>query len=316
MGKNHARVLADMDEIELVAICDSSEKNAKILAERYHIPFYTNHNIMLKEHKLDMASIAVPTNLHFDIAKDVIEEGISVLIEKPIASKIEEAKTLINLAKDKGVVLTVGHTERFNPAVVELKKRIDKGELGTIYKISSSRLSPFPARVVDMGVIIDLAVHDLDVFYYLLDSDVLSVQATMDRRLHKQHEDICVAFLRFKNGVVGILNVDRLTPVPVRELRVTGSKGMFEVNYLLQELYFYKNSAAEDESYEYTNHAMGVIPGDMIKVQIKKREPLRAELEEFAIAVKNKSKPAITGNEALRALKLAYQIIEAAKSSK
>ena len=125
MGKNHARIYAELDDVELVAISDVNDSIGKKLAEKYHVPFYKDCDEMIKEEKLDMVSIAVPTNLHFEVASKFINAGISVLIEKPIASKISEAEKMIALAKKKKVILTVGHVERFNPAVIELKKRID-----------------------------------------------------------------------------------------------------------------------------------------------------------------------------------------------
>ncbi|MEK6968459.1 MAG: Gfo/Idh/MocA family oxidoreductase [Nanoarchaeota archaeon] len=313
MGRNHARIYMDMDDVSLVGICDTNEQTAKNIAGKYGVPFYSAVEVLLSKEKPDAVSIAVPTHLHYSIAKLCIEAKFSVLIEKPIASTIEQAQELISLAKKHRVILCVGHTERFNPAIIELKQRLVKGEIGKIYKISASRLSPFPTRIVDMGVIIDLAVHDLDVFSYLLDDVPSSIKAVTERHLHKQHEDICIATLRFKNGIVGVLNLDRLTPVSVRQLFVTGEKGMFEVNYLLQDLYLYKNIFADKNSTDYTQHIMGVSPGDVVKIQINKKEPLRTEIETFIIGVRTSKQPQVTGKEALVALQMAHAVLKAAE---
>lgn len=157
MGTNHARVYNELDEVDLVAVADANGERADCIACRMgpRVRAYQNHEAMLDEQKPDLISIAVPTSEHLRVARAAIERGIHVLVEKPIAASLAEAVEMTRLAEQHGVVLTVGHIERFNPAIIELKRRLDAGELGRIFEIHARRLGPFPPRIQDVGVIVD-----------------------------------------------------------------------------------------------------------------------------------------------------------------
>lgn len=309
MGKNHARIYADLPDVNLVAVADSDEETANNIAEKYACKPYTDYKEVIQNEKLDVVSIAVPTKLHKQVALEVIEKGIHVLIEKPIASSVEEGKEIIEFAKNKNIKLMVGHIERFNPAVIELKKRLDNNELGKIFKIDVNRVGPFPSRIRDVGVVIDLAVHDLDIIRYLTNSEVEKMHSEIEKQIHTQHEDLLSAILRLKNGVICNLNVNWLTPTKIRKIYVTGEKGMFVINYLTQELYFYEN-AEINNNVDYTDIMMGVSEGKMIKFNFEKKEPLKVEIEHFIDCVKNNKEPLITGEDSLKALELANKLIE------
>jgi predicted dehydrogenase len=247
----------------------------------------------------------------------VIAAGVHLLVEKPLASSSSEAREIIAAADRAGVRLAVGHVERFNPAVAELKRRVDAGELGTLYKVHSRRLSPFPARITDVGVALDLATHEVDVLSYLFGSPIVSLRAETDRRVHLAHEDLLLGLLRFENGMLGVLDINWLSPIKLRELTVTGSKGMFQVNYLTQELSFRENGwqpPANGSGWEVLNNVVGVGEGNVTSLAIHRKEPLRAELDSFVAAVRDGTDPPVGGREGLRALRMAELLIEAGRT--
>jgi len=316
MGGNHSRVYSQMPEVELVGVCDLDKHAAAKTADAYKCESYTDYNLMLAGAKPDLVSIAVPTQAHCEVTLACIEAGAAVLVEKPIADSIENAKKMIEAAQEAQVTLAVGHIERFNPAVVELKRRLQDRQLGRIFSIHATRVGPFPRRIRDVGVVIDLAVHDIDVMRYVSGSEVKRVYAECEKRIHTKCEDMLSGLLKFQNGVVGVLNVNWLTPEKIRELTVTGEKGMFKVNYIQQELTFYENRQANDKDYSYQNILMGVTEGDITNIRIQKKEPLRAELESFAESVRNASKPQVSGTDGLRSLEIALSIVESATQNK
>ena len=313
MGRSHARVYSDMPNVELVSICDKDRRVASEIAKKYNAKPFTDYKQI--DEKLDAVSVCVPTKLHRDVALFFIKKGVNVLVEKPIASSLEEAKILIEAAKKNNVKLMVGHVERFNPVVTEIKKRIKNNELGKIYSIITFRFSPFPHRVIDVGVTTDLAVHDIDIVMYINDAKIKRVYAETGQRIHASHEDMLNALVKFENNVTGAINTNWLTPKKVRELNVTGEKGMFIAEYLKQDLYFYKNEFAE-KNFGYPKGIKSVIEGDMVKIKISNKEPLLAELEEFADCIIKGRKPMVSGEDGLKVLEIAAKMLEAAKTNK
>lgn len=315
MGKSHARVYSGIGNVNLVAICDTNKEIASSIADKYKANFYANYKELLKKEKIDAASICVPTKLHKKIAINFIKKKISVLIEKPIAATIEEAKEIIKEAYKNKVKLMVGHIERFNPVVIELRKRIKKNELGKIYKVHCVRLSPFPQRVVDVGVIIDLAIHEIDILKYIINSKIIRVYAETARRIHSAHEDLLIGTLRFENSILGVINANWLTPKKVREITVTGEKGMFAANYITQELYFYENEFTR-RNIDYNSSFMNVVEGKMRRINIDKKEPLKNELEAFAGSILRDENVPVTGQDGLNALHIAQKFLESSKNNK
>src|SRR5205823_2165792 len=173
---------------------------------------YTDYRRMIEETRPDLAVVVVPTILHFEVASYMLDRGINVLVEKPMTDTIEEALALIELAQVRGVKLAVGHVERFNPAVIEVKRRLVAGQLGQVFHLLARRLGPFPPRIRDVGVTLDLATHDIDIMRYLADSEVQRVHAETQRRIHSTSEDLLLGVLRFANQVTGVLDVNWLTP--------------------------------------------------------------------------------------------------------
>lgn len=312
MGYNHVRVYAQMENVDLVAVADPSTTAVQRATGGYRAERYADYREMLRREQPAIVSVTVPTEHHAEVAYEVIDRGISLLIEKPLAFTRAEGQRIIDLAARRGVKLMVGHVERFNPAIVELKRRLDRGELGRIFQVHARRLSPFPGRVSDVGVVLDLATHDIDVMRYLLGSEVERLYAETARRAHERCEDLLSGLLRFSDGVVGVLDVNWLTPTKVRQLAVLGEGGMYLADYLTQDVYWYKNSDVAG-TWSTLSVFRGVGEGDMVKLHFQKKEPLRAELDELVAAVSEDREPRVNGHDGLIALDLAEQLVEAGR---
>ena len=208
MGQNHAVVLFNLDSVQLVAVVDADKQQAERVAKRYNARWYTSYTELFDKEQLDAVTIAVPTKYHKACALEALQRKIPVLLEKPIAATIEEAHEIISLARAHHVPLMIGHIERFNPAIIELKKRLDSGELGEIYKIEVQRIGPFPERIADVGVTVDLSVHDIDIIHYVMNSPITRIYAETQKKLHATHEDSLTAVLTYANGVLGVINVN------------------------------------------------------------------------------------------------------------
>ncbi len=310
MGMNHVRVLKDLDgeQIQLVGLAETYEPTLQRVMPRFHVAGYTDYRQMVEETCPDLVAVVVPTHLHFEVASYLLDRGINVLIEKPITSTIEEAVALIQLARLRGAKIAVGHIERFNPAVIELKRRLVAGELGQIFQLHARRLGPFPPRMRDVGVTLDLATHDIDVMRYLADAEVERVYAETQRRIHNTYEDLLLGVIRFSNGAIGMLDVNWLTPTKVRELSATGEKGMYLVNYLTQDVYFYENDYTTT-MWDALRSLTGVSEGTMTRLKVQKAEPLRLEYEDVIAAICNDIAPTVTGEDGLAVLKVVYQLV-------
>ncbi|MBF6600224.1 MAG: Gfo/Idh/MocA family oxidoreductase [Dehalococcoidia bacterium] len=316
MGAHHARVYAEMPGVELVAVCDADGARVAQGAGERGIRGYSDARAMLDGERLDLVSIAVPTRAHLDVALDAIARGVALLIEKPLAATLDEGARLRAAAAAAGVPMTVGHIERFNPAVLAMKARVQAGELGRVLQVHARRVGPFPRRVRDVGVVLDLAPHDIDLMRFITGSEVTRVQAETEQRINTDHEDMLSGLLRFANGVVGVLDVNWLTPTKIRELAVLGSRGMFIVDELARELTFFENDFhARDQQGDWAaHHLKGVSEGRRTSIVIDKREPLRAELEAFARTVADGAPPAVTADDALAAMAVAEALVRAAET--
>lgn len=309
MGRNHARVDWELPDVRLVGVADQNETVVTAIAERYNTRAYTDYRRMLDEEQPDAVTIAVPTSCHLEIALEVIARGIQLLIEKPIAFSTEEARIIIEAARKANVKLMVGHIERFNPAVIALKKHLIANELGHVFQIDARRQGPLPERVNDVGVVVDLAVHDLDIMRYITKAEITRVYAETEHGIHSQKEDLLSGVLRFSDGTIGTLMINWITPTKIREFYVTGECGMFKVDYLTQDLYFFENAKANGGEWETLRVLRGVSEGKMVRYSIEKREPLRVEHESFLAAVRNEIPITVSGEDGLRALELAQAIV-------
>ncbi|UCD02642.1 MAG: Gfo/Idh/MocA family oxidoreductase [Candidatus Aenigmatarchaeota archaeon] len=308
MGKNHARVYSEMDDVELVGIADSSISAGKTVAKKHGCPHYVDYKKFIEKEKPEAVSLCVPTSLHYKIAKDVIDRGLHLLVEKPITKSVKDAEELVLLAKKRGIKLAVGHIERFNPAVQELKKLIDRGKLGHVTSILARRVGLFPPRIKDANVIIDIAVHDIDVFRYLLGKEPEVVHASGGKAVINDREDYADIFMKY-NGTNGFIEVNWLTPVKIRVLNVTGTKGYAQLNYISQDLKLYESDYKNTYD-QFGEFVLQLGEPKEISVNVKKQEPLKLELQNFVDAVKSDKPPLVTGEDGLRVLKIAASVMD------
>lgn len=319
MGRNHVRVWDEsVPEADLVAVADTDASAVSAATAGRRARGYTDARRMLAEEALDLVSIVAPTSLHCELTVAALEAGASVLVEKPIAATRDEGHRMVEAARASGRMLTVGHIERFNPAIRELKRRLAAGELGRVFQISATRLGPFPARIRDVGVVVDLAPHDIDVFRYLIGSEPIRLYAETEQRIHTEHEDLFNGIIKFANGVVGVLNINWLTPTKRRLLTVTGERGMYIADYIAQDLVFHANSDAAET---WINRGAGaaittVAEGEMTRRALRREEPLAVELREFARAVREGGPPPVDPADAMIALQLARLMVESARSGR
>ncbi|MDQ6880144.1 MAG: Gfo/Idh/MocA family oxidoreductase [Candidatus Dormibacteraeota bacterium] len=310
MGRNHARVLRELGEVDLVGLADADLDAACQVAAVHNTRGYGSHQELLERERPDAVIVAAPTNSHHTVVMDALAAGCHVLVEKPIAATLEEADELVARAAAANRVLAVGHIERYNPAVIELKRRLDEGQLGRLFQLNARRLGPFPQRIRDVGVVVDLATHDLDVMRYLTGSEIVRVYAETRREVHTTREDLVSGLLRFEDGAVGVLQINWLTPSKIRELAVTGERGMFRADYLTQDLYFHENASAAEHNWQQITMLRGVSEGSMEQYAIQKREPLRSELEAFLRAAAGDASGIVSGEDGRKALRLALALVE------
>jgi len=311
MGKHHVRTYSEIDTVKIVGVSDIDEKRGQEISVKYGCKFYKNYKDLLENEKIDLVSIVVPTTFHKEVAMDVIEKGVSLLIEKPIADTIENAKEIINKAMEKNVKLAIGHIERFNPAVQRLKAIIDEGRLGKITSIIARRVGVFPPQVKEANVIIDLAVHDIDIINYLMNEKPNEIEANAGRALISQREDCAEIFLKYKNAS-GFIQVNWITPIKIRNLSVTGTKGYAEMDYISQSLIVYESNYRKE--FETFGDVIEFSKPNKVEIGIEKEEPLRLELLNIINAVENNNIPLISGEVGLDALKIAMKVLDKIKN--
>jgi predicted dehydrogenase len=309
MGRNHARIYWEMPDVDLVGVADENSADVNAVAKRYNTTAYSDFRQLLEDQRPDAVTVAVPTSSHLNVALEVIQRGIHLLLEKPIASTVEEGQKIIDASARAGSHLMIGHIERFNPAVIALKQHLAQGELGRVFQIDTHRRGPFPTRVNDVGVVIDLAVHDLDIIRYITQAEIIRLYAETEKRISSAHEDLFTGLVRLSDSTIGTLSINWLTPTKIRELYVTGERGMFKVDYLTQDLYFYENAIGSGPDWDTMRVLRGVNEGRMVRNIVDKKEPLRSEQEAFIAAARGKSPVQVTGADGLRALELAQAVV-------
>ncbi|GLB66898.1 Gfo/Idh/MocA family protein [Arthrobacter mangrovi] len=280
MGRHHARVLQETEGVELVAVADAYGDPHGVAGD---LPFY-NRVEQLIEHGLDMVMCAVPTGLHEEVGLALAEAGIHTMVEKPIASTIEGGERLADAFESRGLVGAVGHIERYNPALQSLRARLQNGDLGEVYQIATRRQGPFPSRIADVGVIKDLGTHDIDLTAWLAESQYESVSARTTTRSGREHEDMLAANGQLANGIITSHLVNWLSPMKERMTVVTGERGSFVADTLTADLTYYENGTISTE-WDSVANFRGVSEGDVTRLAIAKREPLKVEHEAFRDAI-------------------------------
>ena len=307
MGRNHARVLSQLDGVELVGVLDP----APGAATPFGVPVVPDLEQFLAL-GLDYAVIAAPTGLHEQMGLRLAEAGVHALIEKPLAPSVAAAQRLVDAFESRGLVGAVGHIERYNPSLQSLRTRLEAGELGDIYQIVTRRQGPFPGRIADVGVVMDLATHDIDLTAWVTGRQYVYVAAHTVSRSGRPHEDMVSAVACLDDGVMANHLVNWLSPFKERSTVITGERGSFIADTLTADLTFYANGATNTE-WEALRAFRGVAEGDMIRYAIPKREPLLVEHERFRDAVEGKDNDIVTLRQGMRTVEVAAAVLKSAK---
>lgn len=297
LGQHHARIYSASKQAKLVGVVDLDQKRAQGIGHRYHTQAYTDYSRLVDQ--VDAVSIVVPTSMHYEVAKDFLNWGVDVLVEKPFTTTLAEAEELTEIAKKRQLILQVGHSERFNPAITALNEHVKYPLF-----IEAHRLGPFVARGLDVDVILDLMIHDLDIIQAIVPSPIKQIHASGIPVLSRQI-DIATTRLEFENGCVANITCSRVSTEQMRRLRIFQESQYLVVDYLNQELTSYK--LAPEPNPEENKRSLALKTN---KVPTIPQEPLKAELNAFLECVKDRSRPIVSGAEGHRALKLALAILE------
>ncbi|WP_407653745.1 Gfo/Idh/MocA family protein [Actinoplanes oblitus] len=307
MGRHHARVLHALAGVELAGVLDP----APATTGPYGVPVVRELGDLLAL-GIDYAVLAVPTALHEEIGLRLAEAGVHTMIEKPLAPSVPAARRLADAFASRGLVGAVGHIERYNPALQSLRARLEGGELGEIYQIVTRRQGPFPGRIADVGVVMDLATHDIDLTAWVTGRSYLQVAARTAARSGRPHEDMVSAVAGLAGGLMANHLVNWLSPFKERFTVITGERGSFVADTLTADLTFYANGAIGTE-WEALRTFRGVAEGDMVRYAIPKREPLLVEHERFRDAVLGESRDTVTLRQATRTVEVAEALLRSAR---
>ena len=290
-GRKHARVYNELLETELIAVCDVNPKRAKDVADQFGVEGYTDSGRLLKLEGVEAVSICVWSTKLADEALKALEAGKHVLVEKPMASTVEQAKKIVDLARRNDLRLMVGFIERFN-GVQRFKEAVDRGKIGALVSATARRVSRWPERICDVGVVKDMTIHDIDVMRCIFAEDPLAVYANAGNLNHRRFEDYAQIILTFNGGKTAFIEANWLTPYKVRSLRATGSEAIMSLNYL--------------------THEITLETGEETLTRNQSEEPLKLELQHFASCVLNDKEPWVTGVDGFRALTIAEAALKSA----
>jgi predicted dehydrogenase len=309
MGRNHLRVISSHPDTILAAVADPTAEVLEAAVAQTRARGFADPLVMIATAELDGVVVAAPTNNHSALALAAIERGLPVLVEKPLAATVDDAIAIVAAARKRGVRVQVGHVERYNPAVLEMGRLIRAGWLSTIYAITSRRAGPFPARIRDVGVTIDLGTHDVDMLSWIAGERPVRVYAETSQRIHATHEDLAFGLMHFPSGATGFLDVDWLTPAKRRSLVAVGEEGMFELDYLTQRLTFTRSNVERPQT--IAGYAT-TFTGDVAEIPVVSVEPLRAQLDEFVRVLRTGDRPYVDGEDGLWAVAIANALLTAA----
>lgn len=309
MGRHHARVLASLDGVDLVAVADPGGDAHGVAGDR---PMLADVDALIKT-GIDYCAVAVPTVYHQEVGLALAEAGVHAIIEKPLAQDTPSARKLAEAFQAAGLIGAVGHIERYNPALQSARMRLAAGELGTVYQVITRRQGPFPGRIADVGVIKDLATHDIDLTAWVTNQPFASVAARTAFRSGRAHEDLVAVVGSLQDGTVTNHLVNWLSPLKERLTVITGECGAFVADTLTADLTFYANGSVPT-TWGGIAQFRGVSEGDMVRYAIAKPEPLRVEHENFRDAVLGKAADIVTMEQGLSTVLVAEAMIESAAS--
>ena len=309
MGRHHARVLSTLEGVELVGMADG-QGDAHGVAGGRPVLSTVEELIALR---LDYCVVAVPTALHEEIGLELAAAGVHALIEKPLAQDVISARKLAEAFAGSGLIGAVGHIERYNPALQSARRRLEQGELGIVYQIITRRQGPFPGRIADVGVVKDLATHDIDLTAWVARQPFTSVAARTAFKSGRQHEDLVAVVGVLADGTVTNHLVNWLSPLKERVTIITGERGAFVADTLTADLTFYANGSVPT-TWGGLQQFRGVSEGDVIRYAIAKPEPLRVEHENFRDAVLGKEADIVTMDQGVATVLVAEAMIESAQT--
>jgi predicted dehydrogenase len=312
MGENHLRVLSSLEKVDLVGVADPVKSKGLDNPVGYGV--FTDYKELISQN-LDYCVIAAPTGFHKEIAIYALNSGINCLIEKPVAVNFSEALEVQRVASEKCLLVGIGHIERYNSAIRELRKKLLARELGEIYQISIRRQGPFPSRIADVGVVKDLATHDIDLAMWLSESKFKDVNAQTANRSGRKHEDLVSVNGQLQNKVIVNLLVNWLSPLKERTIAVTGEKGTFIVDTLNSDLTLYENGSHE-VSQDAFLHFKGVIQGNVITYAFNKPEPLRVEHEQFRDKLLGMNADIVSIEEGVETVRVADAVLASSESER
>ena len=309
MGRHHARILRELDGVDLVAVADPGGDRFGVVPG-----FEVGRSVQdLIDARLDLAIVAVPTIHHEEVALALADAGIPTMVEKPVAASVAAARRVQDGFEQAGVFACVGHVERFNPAIAELRRRVQAGELGRVYQVSTTRFSAFPTRIGDVGVVKDLATHDINTTQWLVGAEYASVSARVAYQTGREHEDVVSITAEMLGGVIVNHQVNWLSPMKVRLTTVIGERGTFTADTAQMSLSFWANASVLSE-WEAVQQFRGVTEGDMTRYALSIYEPLKAEDEAFRDAVLRIRNDTVSLAEGVKTLVVAEAALESART--
>ena len=307
MGRHHARVLQALPGVELVGIADPARDDLPGAGDVKLCGSIDDLLLM----DLDMAVVATPTRTHERLGLELAAHGVHTLIEKPVASDVDSGRRLAEAFRSAGVLGCVGHIERYNPALQELRRRLANGEIGQIYQVATRRTGPFPSRISDVGVILDLATHDIDLTAWVTGRAYRTITAHTAHRSGGVHEDLVAAVAMLEGGIVANHLVNWLSPLKERVTIVSGERGSFVADTIAADLTFFANGVAPVQ-WESLRSFRGVVQGDVIRYAIPKPEPLVVELEAFRDAILGHRDDVVTLEDATHVVAVAESMLRSA----
>ena len=295
LGQHHARIFSELSDASLQAVVDIDYERAQLVARRTGAKAYSDYRDVLG--KVDAVSVVVPTRRHFEVAQTFLAHGKDVLIEKPITDSVEEAQDLVQMAEERNLILSVGHLERYNAGVTKLQELVTAP-----YYIECQRLAPFVPRSTDINVVLDLMIHDLDVILSIVGDPRVRMVRAIGHPVLTSSIDMASAWVEFANGCVANITASRVSKEKVRKIRIFQQDSYISLDYATQHLSILNRVFRPN-----TVESPQLIEG---RPDLKKAEPLRAELEDFVLAVRQRTYPRVTGQQGLDALKLALRVSE------
>lgn len=296
-GKNHARVYKELESTELIAVCDVNPERAKNIANQFGVEAYTNTSRMLKNNRIEAVNICTWSTKLAKEARTALKMKKHVLVEKPMATNTKQAEILIKIAEENSVCLTVGFLMRFIPGLQKIRQAVKSKKIGDIVCASAKRVSQWPERIGDVGVVKDTAIHDIDIMKYLTDEDPVGVYAKAGNMKHRGFEDYAQIMLAYKDGKSAFIESNWLTPYKTRKLVITGSEAIMKLDYITQELWIEKKKKTVQPKYQF-------------------KEPLKLELQHFVNCITKNEKPLISGSDGLKALKIAEAALKSSSKNR